>query len=238
MSGHSKWHSIRHKKAATDAKRGKIFSKLIKNVTVAAREGGGDPVINFRLRLAIDKAKAANVPKDNIERAIARGTGEVGEGALETVVYEGMGPGGASLIIEAVTDNKNRTHASIKIIFNKQGGNMEAKVMWQFDRKGVVRVHDVSSVEDRDSLELSLIDAGTEDITWNEKSLEVVSAINDLQKVEEAVKSAGLTVESADLEYIAKDEIKLSEEDEAKLEKFIELLDDDDDVTNVYTNAS
>lgn len=237
MSGHSKWASIKHKKGAADAKRGKIFSKLAKAIAVCAREGGGDPAMNFSLRLAIEKAKQANMPKDNIERAIARGTGESGEEALATAVYEGMGPGGAALIVETVTDNKNRTYANIKSIFNKLGGNMEAKVMWQFEQKGVVRVEDTASIADRESFELELIDSGAEEINW-EDGLEVVCAISDLQKIEEKIKSTGLEIQSADLEYLAKDDLQLSADDEQKLERFMDALDDDDDVTNVYTNAA
>lgn len=238
MSGHSKWASIRHKKGAADAKRGKIFSKISKAITVTVKEGGDDPSMNFSLRLMIDKARQANMPKDNIERAIARGSGVGGEGTLEIAVYDGMGPGGASLIIETVTDNTNRTYGNVKTIFNKQGGNMDAKVMWQFERKGAVRVADASSVGDRDSFELELIDLGAQEINWEDGGLEIISAISSLQKIEEAIKSSELEVESAALEYIAKDQLQISPEDEQKLEKFIELLDDDDDVTNVFTNAA
>lgn len=238
MSGHSKWASIKHKKGAADAKRGKIFSKLSKAITVCAREGGADPGTNFSLRLAIDKAKAANMPKDNIERAIQKAVGGSEGEALKTAVYDGMGPGGAAIIVEAVTDNVNRTIASVKTIFNKRGGNIEAKVLWMFDRKGAVHVEDASSIEDKDTFELELIDAGAEDISFEGSRLLVVSGIKDLQKVADAVKSSGLNIESAGLEYIAKDAIPLSEEDERKLADFIEAMEDDDDVDSVYTNAA
>lgn len=238
MSGHSKWASIKHKKGAADAKRGKLFSKLAKAITVAARTGGSDQAMNFGLRLAIEKAKQANMPKDNIERAIARGSGEGADGViLETALYEAMGPGGSSILIEALTDNKNRTLASIKTICNKNGGNLDAKILWQFDRKGVVRVEDVSGIEDRDTFELELIEAGAEDLSWDE-GLEVIGTLSDLQALEAAVSGAGLIVGSAEPEYIAKDKLQLSEEDEGKLMGLLELLDDDDDVNAVFTNAA
>jgi len=239
MSGHSKWASIKHKKGAADAKRAKIFTKYANLITVAAREGGGDMDSNFSLRLAVDKAKGVNMPKDRIERAIDRGTGKGGDaGVLESAVYEGMGPGGSALVIEALTDNKNRTIASIKTIFNKRGGNLDAKVMWMFDRKGVVHVEDASSAADQDELELALIEAGAEDISREENRISVVSAVSDLQTVEKAVRDAGLTVESAGLEYVANQSKEISKEEEEKLMTFMEALEDDDDVSSVYTNAA
>ncbi len=236
MSGHSKWHSIRQKKGAADAKRGKIFSKISKAITVIAREGGSDPSTNFSLRLAIEKAKQANMPKDNIQRAIDRSMGSGNETKLETVFYDGMGPGGVAFIVEAVTDNKNRTYSNIKMIFNKLGGNMEAKVMWMFERKGVVRIEDISKIDSKDVFELEMIDYGAEEIIWND-GLEIISGISDLQKIESAISNLGLIASSAELEYVPKDTINILKDDEVKLERFIETLDDDDDVTNVYTNA-
>jgi YebC/PmpR family DNA-binding regulatory protein len=238
MSGHSKWHSIRHAKGKADAKRGKVFSKLSKAISVCAREGGPDPVMNFSLRLAIDKAKAANMPKDNIERAISRGQGG-GEGqVLQTAVYEGMGPGGAAILVEAVTDNLNRTIANVKIIFNKGGGNMDAKVMWMFDRKGVVRARGVDELESRDTFELALIDAGADNIEFHNNELFVTSAVKHLSSVILAVNNSGLDVQDSGIEYIAKDAAKLSGDDEEKLENFIEALEDEEDVSAVYTNAA
>ncbi|PIX62435.1 YebC/PmpR family DNA-binding transcriptional regulator [Candidatus Uhrbacteria bacterium CG_4_9_14_0_2_um_filter_41_50] len=237
MSGHSKWHNIAQKKGLADAKRGKTFSKIAKAITVSAKVGGTDQSSNFALRLAIEKAKEANMPKDNIERAIARGSGSGADGALETVVYEGMAPGGAAIIVEALTDNKNRVLTNIKNIFNKNGGNMDIKVMWQFERKGVVRVDDVGSISNKDETELELIEAGAEDISW-EDGLEAISDFKNLHALEQAVSAVGLQVSSAEPEYIAKEKIQLSEDDENKLGKFIELLDEDDDVDNIYTNAT
>lgn len=238
MSGHSKWATIRHKKGAADAKRGKAFSKIAKLISVAAREGA-DPAMNFSLRLAIDKAKAANMPKDNIERAIARGAG-IGEGgALETAVYECMGPGGASMIIEALTDNTNRAYTNIKTISNKNGGNMDAKVLWQFAQKGIVRVEEVASIEDRDSIELALIDAGAEDISWDDEAgLIVTSAVQDFKKIVDAAKGLGLEISSAGLEYVANNTTELTDEHGARLMKFIDALEEDEDVDSVYTNAA
>ncbi len=235
MSGHSKWHTIRHKKGAADAKRGKIFSKLSKAISVAARDGV-DPSMNFTLRLAIEKAKQANMPKDNIERAIARGSG-AGDGVqLQTVVYEGMAPGGISIIVEAVTDNVNRTFGNIRTIFNKYGGNLDAKVMWQFERKGVVRA-DSAEVDNRDDFELELIEAGADDISWNE-GIEVIGNLSALQEMENVIRGAEISVASAEPEYVATDKVELSDEAGEKLSMFLEMLDEDDDVTNIYTNAT
>jgi len=238
MSGHSKWASIKHKKGAADAKRGKIFSKLSKAITIAASEGGADLGMNFTLRLVVDKAKAANMPKDNIERAIARGVGEGDAGALQSMTYEGMGPNGIAIIVEAVTDNPNRTFPKVRTIFSKSGGNMDAKVMWQFTHNGVVRVEDASTVNGDDDFEMALIEAGAEDIEWEDNSLSVIGGIGDLQTMEKVVSEKGLIIESAELEYIAKDTIELTDEQWEKLQIFIEKLEDDDDVTNVFTNVA
>ncbi|MBU1126666.1 YebC/PmpR family DNA-binding transcriptional regulator [Patescibacteria group bacterium] len=239
MSGHSKWHSIKQKKGAADAKRGQIFSKLSKALTVCARDGGGDPTMNFSLRLIMEKARSANMPKENIERAIARGTGEGADGVqIQTVLYEAMGPGGAALLVEAMTDNTNRALTNVKIIFNKLGGNMGASVKWMFERKGIVRSELSGGAIDRDQVELELIEAGAEEINWDEENgLEVVSSISNLKKIKEVIEAAGFKVESADLEYLAKDKVALSSEDEEKLGLIIETLDEDEDVTNVFTNA-
>ncbi len=235
MSGHSKWSTIKHKKGAADAKRGKIFSKLSKAISVAARDGS-DPSMNFTLRVAIDKAKQANMPKDNIERAISRGTG-AGEGVqLQTVLYEGMGPGGVSIIVEAVTDNTNRTFGNVRTIFNKSGGNLDAKVLWQFDRKGVVRAA-IAEIEDKDAFELALIDAGAEDILWNDE-LMVISALSSLQSVEEEMRRRDREIISAEPEYVPQNMIEISDEIGQKLGRLIDALDDDDDVSNVFTNAA
>lgn len=235
MSGHSKWASIKHKKGAADAKRGKIFSKLAKQISVAAKTGGGDLGMNFGLRLAVEKAKAANMPKDNIERAIKRGTGEGADAlVLESAVYELMGPGGSALIVEALTDNKNRTYGSLRTIANKKGANIEAKVLWMFARKGVVRIENDSGLTDEQELEL--IEAGAEDIQ-KEDGLVIVAALEDLQTVTGAVESLGMKLASAEPEYVANDSLELSDEDLEKLANLVEALEEDDDVDGVYTNV-
>ncbi|PIQ67329.1 YebC/PmpR family DNA-binding transcriptional regulator [Candidatus Uhrbacteria bacterium CG_4_10_14_0_2_um_filter_41_7] len=239
MSGHSKWASIKHKKGAADAKRGKVFSKLAKLMTVAAKEGGSDLNMNFSLRMLAEKAKKANMPKDNIERAISRGTGEGADGVqMIEAVYEAMGPGGTAIIVETLTDNTNRTLGNLKNTIIKRGGNFGAKVLWMFDKKGVVRVEDASAIADRDIFELALIEARADDIIYDENALSVYCAVPDLQSVTEAVVSGGLEIESAGLEYVAKDEIKLSEEDEEKLFTLMDLIEEDEDVTNVFSNAA
>ncbi|MFH1712106.1 MAG: YebC/PmpR family DNA-binding transcriptional regulator [Patescibacteria group bacterium] len=238
MSGHSKWASIKHKKGAADAKRGKIFSKLAKQITVAAKEGGADLSMNFGLRLLVDKAKKANMPKENIERAISRGGGG-GDGEVMTeAVYECMGPGGSAILIETLTDNTNRTLGNVKTICNRSGANFGAKVLWMFEQKGVVRVDDAGSIDDRDALELELIEAGAEDISFDDDGLTITSSINELKKITEAIGAAELETSSAGIEYIAKDDLTLSESDEEKLFSILDALDEDDDVTNVYTNAA
>ncbi|MDP2631638.1 MAG: YebC/PmpR family DNA-binding transcriptional regulator [Candidatus Uhrbacteria bacterium] len=237
MSGHSKWASIKNKKGAADAKRGQIFSKLSKLIEVAAKEGGADVGMNFSLRLLVEKAKKSNMPKENIERAIERGSGTGGGTAMISAVYEAMGPGGAAIIIETLTDNTNRTLGNVKSTITKRGGNFGAKVLWLFDHKGVIRVDDVSSVSDRDTVELELIEAGAEDITFDDNGLTVLSSIQDLKTVVDAIKSAGLESSSAGIEYIAKDDLAISSDDEEKLMALLEAIEEDDDVTNVYTNA-
>jgi YebC/PmpR family DNA-binding regulatory protein len=240
MSGHSKWHNIQKKKGAADARRGSLFTKLSKAVTVAVREGGGDPSFNFSLRIAIDAAKAANVPKDNIEKAIKRGTGEIESGQIDEVVYEGFGPAGVAVLIKCLTDNRNRTVAEVKTIVNKREGTFAnpGSVSWMFDRKGVVALTDVDQITDRDAFELAVIDAGAEDIIESDGVMQVVSEISDLQSVLKAVEALGMNVEGAGIEYLAKDPVDLSEQDSEKLEKFIDALDENDDVDTVYTNAN
>lgn len=236
MAGHSKWANIKHKKGAADAKRGKIFSKLGKAISIAAKEGGSDPNMNFTLRLQIEKAKAVNMPKDNIERAIARGTGEGDEAALELVTFEGMAPGGVAVIVEALTDNNNRTFPNVKTYFTKNGGNMDAKVMWQFDRKGVVRGKFAGEMNDES--ELALIEAGAEDIDLTDGEIAIIGAIPDLQTIEAAASKNGVKVESAELEYIPNTTMELDDAGLEKLASFVEILEDDDDVNTVYTNAA
>jgi len=234
MSGHSRWSSIKHKKGAADAKKGKIFTKLARAITVAAK-GNPDPDANFQLRLAIDQAKAANMPKDNIERAIARATGE-GKEALEEVIYEAYGPGGVAILIEALTDNKNRTVSNIKHILSAQGGSMAGtgSVQYLFDRKGVVRVK--SPGDDPEDTELKLIDAGAEDISEEEGLKVILCAPEKLKNIINAL--GELEIEYSGLEWLARDQVTPDEETQKKLEKLFEALEEDDDVNDYSSNLA
>lgn len=239
MSGHSKWSKIKNKKGAADAKRGNLFTKLGKNITVAARDGGGDPDSNFKLRLAMDKARQANMPKDNIERAIKRGTGELAGARIEEVIYEGFGPEGVALVIEALSDNKNRTVSNVRHILTKHGGSLGAAntTLWMFERKGVVRIEDIDSkVKDLEELQLKLIEMGAEDFAKEEDGLAVYIGLEDFQKVKEGLEKEELPADYAEIEMVAKNKVKVSEKAMEKLEKIFSDLDDDDDVSNYYSN--
>ncbi|OGL67291.1 hypothetical protein A2856_01210 [Candidatus Uhrbacteria bacterium RIFCSPHIGHO2_01_FULL_63_20] len=239
MARHSHWHNIQLKKGKADKSRAGVFSKLAKNVTVAAKEGGGDPGFNFKLRMAIEAAKAANMPKDNIQRAVDRGTG-AGDGAtLEEVVYEGFGPSGVALMIVCVTDNRNRSVAEMKTLASKNGGTIGAagSVAWMFDRKGMVAIGDASAVKDRDAFELAMIEAGASDIRWDGDFVVILSEAKDLQKVASEVESQGLKTDDVRIGYVPKTPVAV--EDAAakeQLDKLLEVLDDHDDVEAVYTN--
>ena len=243
MSGHSKWHNIQGKKGKADKARSGEFTKVSRLITVAARQGGGDPTMNFSLRLAVDKAKAANMPKDNIERAIKRGTGDLNEGAqLEELVYEGFGPGGAAILVEAFTDNRNRTGGEVKNIFSKNGGNMGSagSVQWQFAHKAVIRIsqEQIAKLSSRDDFDLALIDVGAEDIVESPYGVEVRGPVASLQSILEKVKSYNLETEDAALEWVAKETIALSQEDSEKLQQLYDALEEYDDVRSVYTNEA
>jgi YebC/PmpR family DNA-binding regulatory protein len=237
MSGHSKWSSIKHKKGAADAKRGKLFSKLSRAIIVAAREGGADPDGNATLATAIQKARDNSMPKDTIERAIARGAGTSGDGdAYEHISYEGYGPNGVAVFVEALTDNRNRTASEVRHIFAKHEGNLgeSGSVAWLFERKGVVLVSD--SV-DEDELTLVAADGGAEDVAREGSSFEVISAPDDLQAVREALETAGIRYESADLTMLPKTTVPI--EDESAVKKLLRLMDaleENDDVQDVYAN--
>ncbi len=233
MSGHSKWSTIKHKKAATDKKRGKIFTQLTKELTIAAREGGGDPGFNTRLTLAIDKAKAANMPKDNIERAIKRGTGELEGAELFELMYEAYAPNGIGLLVEVVTDNKNRAVADLRHALNKNGGNMAegGAVAWQFTRKGYIAV---GGKVDQDELFLVAADAGADDIHFGEVA-EVYTELENFQAVREAIKKAGMEVEEASMVFEPNNAIELTEAEALQVMRVIEIIEDLDDVQNVYS---
>jgi YebC/PmpR family DNA-binding regulatory protein len=238
MSGHSKWSQIKRKKAITDAKRGAHFTKLIREITVAARTGGGDPEMNARLRLAIDSAKAGNMPADNIERAIKKGTGELEGVAYEEITYEGYGPGGVALFIEAMTDNNNRTVSAVRHTLEKNGGNLGASgsVAWQFERKGQITVDATRFDEDR-VLEAALT-GGAEDVTRHGDDFLVTTQPADLHAVHEALIKEGLEVASAELAMVAKTSVDVSARDAEKLLKLLDALDDQDDVQKVHSNAN
>jgi YebC/PmpR family DNA-binding regulatory protein len=233
MSGHSKWATTKRQKAVVDSKRGAIFTKLGKLITIAARKGG-DQNVNFALRMAIDKAKAANMPKENIERAIKRGTGELDSESIDELIYEGFGPAKSQFIIKCLTSNKNRSAAEIRHLFTKNGGSM-GSVMWNFIEKGVIRIAGLR-VQASD-LELELIDSGAQDILQEEEGVTIYTKTEDLQKVKKFLEDKEIITESAELEYIPKEMQKLSNEDREKVENFIEELEESEDVGDFYTNA-
>jgi YebC/PmpR family DNA-binding regulatory protein len=236
MSGHSKWASIKHKKAVVDARRGQHFTKLARAISVAAREGGGDPEGNSALALAIQKARDASMPKDNIERAIAKGTGEGSDAdQIETVLYEGYGPGGVALLIEALTDNRNRTGAEMRHLLGKHGGNLgePGSVSYLFDKRGVIVV-DANRYSEDDLM--PAIDAGAEDISLDEDVYEVITEPADLAAAREALVAAGVELESADLTQRPRARVPVDESDAAKLMKLIDALEDNDDVNAVHAN--
>jgi YebC/PmpR family DNA-binding regulatory protein len=237
MSGHSKWSSIKHKKGAADAKRGKLFSKLSRALIVAAREGGPDPAANLALQNAIEKARSYSMPKDNIERAIARGSGQDADAAsFETVVYEGYAAGGVALLVEALTDNRNRTAADVRHVFSKNDGSLgeAGSVSWLFERRGVVLVD--GSV-DEDDLTLAAAEGGADDVERDGSSWQITSAPEHLAAVREAVEGAGFTVDSAELTMVPKTTIEVDEESQAKkILRLVDALEDNDDVQEVYAN--
>ncbi len=238
MSGHSKWHSIKHKKGAADAKRGKLFSKLTRAIIVAAREGGGDPSGNLALQNAIEKARSYSMPKDNIERAIARGAGSDGEGdAYEPIMYEGYGPSGVALIVEALTDNKNRTAAEVRHIFAKHDGNLggAGSVAWLFERQGVVLV--AADGVDEDVLTLAAADGGAEDVERDGSTFQVSSPPETLSAVREAIEGAGIEIDSVEVALVPKTNVTVDDESAArKILRLVDALEENDDVQDVYAN--
>jgi len=237
MSGHSKWSSIRHKKGITDARRGKIFSKLIKEITVAARFGGGDPAANPRLRTAIQAAKSENMPKDNIERAIKKGTGELEGVNYEESVYEGYGPGGAAVFIESLTDNKNRAVADIRHILSKSGGNLGAAgcVAWMFDKKGYIVVE--NDAVDEDALMEIAIEAGAEDVREDDSNYEIITAPQDFESVKAAIDKESIPCIAAEITMLPQSTVNLQGKEAHQMVKLMETLEDSEDVQKVYTNA-
>jgi YebC/PmpR family DNA-binding regulatory protein len=237
MSGHSKWSSIKHKKAATDAKRGKIFTKLIKEITVSARIGGGDPNANPRLRTAIQAAKSENMPRGNIDRAIKKGTGELEGVNYEESIYEGYGPGGAAVLIESLTDNKNRAVADIRNIFSKNGGSLGENgcVAWMFDKKGYLAIQK-KAVDEETLMEMAL-DAGAEDIREDDSNFEVITAPEDFDPVKAAVDKASIPYIVAEITMLPQSTTNLVGKQAEQMIRLMELLEDCEDVQKVYTNA-
>ena len=237
MSGHSKWHSIRHKKGATDAKRGKIFSRLIKELMVAARMGGGDPTANPRLRQAIATAKAENMPKDNIERAVKRGTGELEGVNYEEYIYEGYAPGGVAVLVEVMTDNKNRAAADVRYIFSKLGGSLgEAGcVAWMFDKKGLI-VFDQNQVDEDEILEVAL-EAGADDVVTTEDQFEVHTELAAFESAKQAFDGQGLQYIMAEITMVPQNTVQVDDEAQAaQVLKLMDAIEDADDVQKVYAN--
>ncbi len=246
MSGHSHFKTVAATKNANDAKKGKIFSKMARVITIAVKEKGPDVSSNIQLKAAIEKAKEFNMPKENIERAIKKGTGELAGESLEEVSFEGFGPGGISLIIEGITDNKNRTLGDIKGILSQYEGKMAAQgaVRWMFERKGFIVVDSQgksssfakASADKKEELELVAIESGADDIKWKETLAEVYTKPEDLERVKKILEEKGLKIESSALEWVAKEEITLNEKDKEKTQKLFEALDENDAIQNIYSN--
>ncbi len=238
MSGHSKWSTIKRKKGAEDAKRGKIFTRLARDIMLAARNGGGDQASNSALRMTVDKARAANMPKDNIERAIKKGTGELAGGDVEEITYEAYGPSGIPILIQCLTDNRNRTLADVRKIFNRQGGNMAeaGAVSWMFDTKGYITIE--RNEQDPDDVFMLAVDAGAEDVEISDGLFEVYTVPTDLHAVTTALEEAGLKPDEAQLSQFPKNEIELGRDDTIKVMTVINMLDDLDDVQQVYSGLA
>jgi len=241
MSGHSHFKSIKYKKEITDKKRGQMFSKISQEISVAAKEGGGDPEFNPQLRLTIEKAKSVNMPTDNIERAIQRGIGKLEGVKLKEVLFEAYGPGGIAVIVEGITDNKNRTLGEIKQILNQNNGKLvgEGAVKWMFERKGCLVVDCKLQIEDlknKEKLELISIEAGALDLYWHNDVLDVYTKIEDLEKVKKNLEEKGIKIDSSSLDWVAKEEIKLDEKQKETCQKLFEALDENEAVQEIYSN--
>lgn len=237
MSGHSKWATIKTKKAATDAKKSNVFGKLSKAITVAAR-GGSDLDTNFKLRLAIDKAKQANMPKDNIQRAIEKGAG-TGDGAqIEEVIYEGYGPAGVAVLVETATDNRNRTSSDMKHIFSKNSGSLGSSnsVKWMFEHKGILRINE-NQYKNKDEFQLALIDLGAQDVEEEKGGLTVYATFENFPKLKKALEDKGTKFEYAEIEWVAKDQVEITDENKKKLENMFDDFEENDDVANYFCNA-
>ena len=238
MSGHNKWSTIKHKKEKTDAARGKIFTKIGREIAVAVKTGGSDPATNSRLRDCIAKARANNMPNDNINRSIKKAAGELGSVDYTDIVYEGYGPGGVAVIVEVLTDNKNRTAAEIRHAFDKNGGSLGQTgcVGWMFDRKGVIVVEEDGSISEDDLMEKAL-EAGAEDFSAEEGAFEILTDPSEFSAVREALENEGIKFASAEVDMIPQNTQSISDEQKVQIEKMLDMLEDNDDVQNVYHNA-
>jgi len=234
MSGHSHWHSIRHKKGLEDAKRGRIFSKLARAIEIAAREGK-DPLKNPKLRQSLEEAKKFNLSKENIERAIKRGVGELEGKNLEEISYEAVGPCGIALIIEGITDNKNRSLNEIKQIIQRGGGKLAEpnSIKWMFEKKGVITI---TQIKEKEELEILAIEAGAEDVRWQDETLEIYAKPEELEKIKKFLEDKGIEIESAGLGWVPKEEISLEEKEKIVVEKFFEALDENEAIQNIFSN--
>ena len=238
MSGHSKWANIKHKKEKTDAQRGKIFTKIGREIAVAVKEGGGsDPEVNSRLKDIIAKAKANNMPNDNILRSIKKAAGEAGSVSYENILYEGYGPNGVTIIVEALTDNRNRTASEMRYIFDRNGGSLGASgcVSWMFDRKGVIVIENNGEVEE-DALMMEAIEAGAEDVSDNAEAYEIYTDPVNFSAVRDALEKSGYSFASAGIEMVPQNTVQLKEEQAEKVMNLIDMMEDNDDIQNVYHN--
>lgn len=238
MAGHSKWNNIKNKKGKEDAKRGKIFTKMARYITVAVKEGGDDPEYNAPLKNAIEKAKAENMPNDNIDRAIKKGMGDLDGANFENIIYEGYGPSGVAVYVEALTDNKNRTASDVRHAFDKFGGNLGSTgcVGFMFDRKGLIVIEKTDDIDEEEMM-MNAIESGAEDISVEEDVFEIITSLEDFNEVRDALKDLGYTLASADLEYIPQTTSELTDEKDIKnMVKMLEMLEDNDDVQNVSHN--
>ena len=240
MSGHSHFSTIKHKKGEADAKKSTMFSKIARMITVAVKEGGGDPNANSKLRMAIEKGRSINMPADNIERAIKRGSGDIEGAKYEEVVFEAYGPGNIAVIIEGVTDNKNRTLSEIKQILERNGGKMvsEGAVRWIFERKGIIALPLPDDISKKDDMEIAVIEAGADDISWRDDGLDVYTAVDSLEAVKKKLEEQGLKIESSSWDLVAKEYVAASPKDKEANEKLFGLLDENDAVQEVYSNLA
>lgn len=237
MSGHSKWAKLKHSKGAIDAKRSNLFTKIAHTIIIAAKEGGGDSAANFKLRLAIDKAKQANMPKENVERAIDRGLGKTGEGIIESATYEVFFPGKIAFIIETLTDNKNRTMGELRRVINQYDGNFaqQGAVLWMFDKKGIIRINK-EKIKNQDEFELLIIDLGADDFKEEKDELAIYTQPENLEKVKEGIEKNGIEIDYAEIEWFAKDPIEISPAQQSKIDKIFAGLDKIGEINDYYTN--